>query len=113
MTSDSPRDVSAVARTQGKAAGEDEQAKHRDSTVAISSTLWQGKTKRRAKDDSEEATPADRETHAVGKREERLANERVPYSADGFGDDRVGDVPEGNEGDEGPSEDGLDNPRVG
>lgn len=113
MTSDSPRDVSAVARRQRKSAGEDEQAEHGNSAVTISGTFWQSETKCRAKDDSEEAKPADSKTNAVGEREERLADERMPYGADWFGDDRVGDIPEGNEGDEGPREEGLDNPRVG
>lgn len=99
-----------MARTKIETAGKDEQAEYGDGTVAIAAAFRERKTERRAKDDSEEAAPADSKTDSVREREEGLADKRMPDSTDWFGDDRVWDVAEGDESDERPSEDGLDNP---
>ena len=65
-----------------------------------------------AQDDREKRKPAQSVACVFWEAEEGVLDEGDPDCLDGPRDDRVGDEPEGDDGDERPSKEGLHNPSV-
>ena len=64
---------------------------------------------RATKDDCQEGKPSHSQAHPSGKSEEWFLNERNPYGLDGTGDDRVGQIAEGDDQEEEPCPDWIRN----
>jgi len=107
-----PLNVRPVLGRRPKTGLKYDKTKHGDCAITIFRAVFKFEPECAAHDDCDKSEPAHAVTHASWEGEERSLDERNPNCLNGTRNDRVGDEPECNDGNEGPGEESLNDPPV-